>query len=104
MVSFGLLLRECPSCKRRFGVKFVSQKIADSREEPPGSEMPKPHWAGDTGSLAINPAATSGAPLVPNPEVERIVRQYTLLKTFRCKYCGHEWSEKYLVSQDEGPK
>jgi hypothetical protein len=104
MVSFGLLLRECPSCKRRFGVKLLSQKIADSQEELPGSEMPKPHWAGDNGSLAANPTALSGAPLVPNPGVERVVRQYTILKTYQCKNCGHEWSEKHLESQDEGPQ
>jgi hypothetical protein len=82
----------------------VSQKIVDSKEEPQGSDIPRPHWGGDNGSLAINPAALSGAPLMPGPNVERAVRQYTIQKTFRCKHCGNEWSEKYLQSEDEGPK
>ena len=106
MVSFGLHLEEWPYCKRIFGVQLVSQKILDSKEEVPGSQIPKPHWIGDTGSLVNNPANLGGHGGYPfgKEDRERTITAYTVLKTFKRKYCGHEWNKKYLQSEDEGPK
>ena len=106
MVSFGLHLEECPYCKRRFGVQLVSQKILDSKEEVPGSQIPKPHWIGDTGSLVNNPAnlgGLGGFPFVQDDR-ERTIRDYTVQKAFKCKNCGNEWNKKYLHTEDDGPK
>jgi DNA-directed RNA polymerase subunit RPC12/RpoP len=82
--------RHCPACGRRFEIRLVSKEPVDAEEhneELTGvTAVPKPVMT--TGSRRGVPLPTvvhDSSPITV--EVEEF--QYT----YRCKHCGHEWSE-----------
>lgn len=82
--------RHCPSCGRRFHIKLVSKKmLAEHREtiNEPGGLLVEQFRGSPT--LAVY----EGGPIFV--DVEEF--QYS----YKCKHCGHEWSENRIKEQRE---
>lgn len=78
--------RSCPGCKRRFHVKLESKKLIHlERHEV---ERARTSRRGGTAHLG------GGGPIIL--EVEEF--QYN----YKCKHCGHEWSDKHIEEPKEG--
>ena len=90
MSALGTFFRHCPACGRRFEIRLVSKKELEEMDtvekEPPGvagTDAMGPAW---TGSIAAGRALMEeNTPMLFTDEEF----QYS----YRCKHCGHEWSE-----------
>jgi DNA-directed RNA polymerase subunit RPC12/RpoP len=94
--------RHCPECGRRFHIKLESKNlVSEHRESTPGRKELRPlviRGGGRPGSGAYmatpDPIAVQeGKPIIV--DIEEF--QYA----YKCKHCGHEWSEKHLESRRE---
>ncbi len=83
-------------------MKVESDKLLDSREQQkvPGEQNTDPKLATSWKDM-IN---TPNAPMIRRPNVDKTVREYMFVRTYRCKNCGYEWSEKIVRSVDEEPR
>jgi len=79
--------RHCPACGRRFEVRLVKkeQKGEDSgglkdfrRVDPSGGSVPVP----------VNP-------VILEENVTALVDKEEFDYTYRCKHCGHQWTEAH---------
>jgi uncharacterized Zn finger protein len=80
--------RHCPSCGRRFEIRVVGKKLVDSKsiEEKGGRRLVPVSGGSVFGAPApIVTIVQEGMPIIV--EVEDF--QYT----YKCKHCGHVWSE-----------
>lgn len=77
-----LFFRSCPNCRRRFYVKLVSKEHLHTERESGWTARYGPH------------GGFEGRPMVL--EVDEV--QYN----YKCKSCGHEWSEKRTEQHKEG--
>ncbi len=77
--------RHCPSCGRRFQIQLVSKKEVDS--ESLSETEPEGHLSAP--SLYARPAM----PVTLTEDAPVIVDIDEFQYTYKCKHCGHEWSE-----------
>ncbi len=90
--------RHCPGCGRRFHIKLESKKLlTEHRESIPRIEHSAMVVRG--GSMYTAPSITpiavqEGRPIII--DVEEF--QYA----YKCKHCGHEWSETHVEERKEG--
>jgi len=77
--------RHCPSCGRRFEIRLVNKKLIDS--ELVESNM-----------VQYAPAL---APVVLESNVPMAVEVDDFRYTYRCKHCGHQWSEEHFKTENE---
>ncbi|MDG6909366.1 MAG: hypothetical protein JRN08_03260 [Nitrososphaerota archaeon] len=79
------MLRKCPSCGSRFGVKSLGRKLIESERE--------------TEQVNTNPVALSitGGPGIISDGVYQVpltVKRDEYSRDFECRKCGHRWSVK----------
>lgn len=88
MSEFRTFFRHCPACGRRFEIRLV--KKAMEKAEPHLED--EPVYTGAVGSGAIG----TSLPVPPTVLVENVpvvVNDEEFDYTYRCKHCGHQWSE-----------
>jgi len=79
--------RRCPFCGRRFEIRLVSKKLVGSEQVDSKVEQYTP--------------ASVIAPLVLESNVPMIVEVDDFGYTYKCKHCGHQWSEDHFKTQNE---
>jgi hypothetical protein len=84
--------RHCPGCGRRFHIKLVDKKMVHLEREAV-AEIRAPLSASQFQGGPVLLAAGGGGPIIV--DVEEF--QYS----YKCKHCGHEWSEKHVKEQRE---
>ena len=92
MPSIRTFFRHCPSCGRRFEIRLVSREEVNSEshvEELPASVM---------GPRVVTAAPIPRAVLVQE-EKPSMVDVEEFQYTYKCRHCGHVWSE--IRTQDE---
>ncbi|HEV2390692.1 MAG TPA: hypothetical protein VGS04_08215 [Nitrososphaerales archaeon] len=82
MSAIRTFFRHCPSCGRRFEIRLVKKEGLGSEELTEDLKQPVP---ADVGIRAQGTLVTEDTPSIV--DIEEF--QYT----YRCKHCGHEWSE-----------
>ncbi len=102
-VSAMEFFRHCPGCGLRFHIKLESKKlVAEHRESiprlEPASRVVSRTTYGQVGGVYSQPSVTpvtvyEGKPIVT--DVEEFLRAY------KCKHCGHEWSETHVEERWE---
>jgi DNA-directed RNA polymerase subunit RPC12/RpoP len=94
--------RHCPQCGRRFHIKLESKKLVTSHQETIPTREPRAvvvrsgsiGSGGIYGTASITPIEVQeGRPIIV--EVEEF--QYA----YKCKHCGHEWSERHIEEKRE---
>ena len=93
--------RHCPGCGRRFHIKLVSKKLVDVQTE--SLQLPRIARPFGEGSRLGSPdllrsvlpvSVEEGRPILI--DVEDFQYKY------KCKHCGHEWSEEHIERHREG--
>jgi DNA-directed RNA polymerase subunit RPC12/RpoP len=79
--------RHCPQCGHKFHIKLVTKKLEHV----------------DRGSMGTDRIVPRGAHYVPVPEEgEPITIDIEEFRyAYKCKQCGHEWSEKHTEKHVE---
>ena len=80
MSGIRTFFRHCPSCGRRFEIRLVSKESVDS--ETHSGEVKR------TFNIGIKQLST-----LVQADVPIIVDSEDFQYTYRCKHCGHQWSE-----------
>jgi transcription elongation factor Elf1 len=98
--AIATLFRHCPSCGRRFEVRLVRKEQVEGsvnyEKTREGENLPRAIAISSTGVPAepqrfVAIQLSTGAPTSAEvPEADE-VREFRL--DFKCKHCGHEWSE-----------
>jgi hypothetical protein len=90
--------RHCPGCGRRFHIKLEGKKLVfEHRESIPRTEIFTRSVLGPSGTIApqsISPTILQEGELI-------IIDIDEFQYTYKCKHCGHEWSEKHVESRRE---
>jgi DNA-directed RNA polymerase subunit RPC12/RpoP len=85
--------RHCPSCGHRFEVRLVSKKLIDAEASLEREEF--------AAAVPVNPPM----PLLLKDEAN-IVDIEEFEYTYKCKHCGHQWSEirdeEHIATKPEG--
>jgi hypothetical protein len=90
MSEIKAFLRSCPSCGQRFHVRLVGEKLVGTAA---GVATIEP--AGGSRGGRTEAEASSSTQLI----VEEDECQYS----YKCKHCGHEWSEVHMI-ESKGTK
>jgi len=87
--------RHCPGCNRRFHIKLVSKKLAKVNRTLRPKKIVTNLVGGGLAYAASPPVFVlqEGEPTII--DIEEL--QYD----FKCKHCGHEWSEKRIEKHKE---
>ena len=100
MSGVRTFFRHCPSCGRRFEIRLVSKKEVDSESIPETEE----HVA-DASLLGMPRATPMVEPIALGEGAPVIVDVEEFQYTYRCKHCGHEWSEVHKTEREyDAPK
>ena len=93
MPEIRTIFRHCPSCGRRFEIRLVSKEQVDEDEH-----------VEDVTRLAVRPVMMARGvviqPLVVHEGSPVTVDVETFQYTYRCKHCGHQWSEVHSKSEE----
>jgi len=96
MSGVRTFFRHCPSCGRRFEIRLVKKEQVASEVLDEKLERPEnPIIA--RGMTPIIP--TGPAPTILGNDVPSIVDIEDFQYTYKCKHCGHEWSEVHEKEQ-----
>jgi len=79
--------RRCPSCGRRFEIRLVSKKLIGSQQVESKMEEITP-------TLAF-------PPVMVESDIPLVVEVDDFGYTYRCKHCGHQWSENRFKTDNE---
>jgi hypothetical protein len=84
--------RHCPGCGRRFHIKLLDKKMVHMDRESVEIEQGP-----------LSPTQFRGTPVLLFQESARpiIVDVEEFQYSYKCKHCGHEWSEKHIEEQRE---
>ena len=94
--------RHCPGCGRRFHIKLEGKKlVTEHRESIPRRKTARTVIvrSGSRGSGVF--AAPSISPITVQEGRPIIVDVEEFQYAYKCKHCGHEWSETHLESRRE---
>jgi DNA-directed RNA polymerase subunit RPC12/RpoP len=79
MPEVTTFFRHCPSCGRRFEIRLVTKELVEENEKFEERKAVMPSY-----KALFNEVVMNVPTIVDNKEF-----QYS----YRCKHCGHEWSE-----------
>lgn len=82
MSGVSAFFRHCPSCGRRFEIRLVGKKEVDSDK-----------FEENVGRVDAVGYGLKALPTVVQQNVPTIVDVEDFQYTYKCKHCGHEWSE-----------
>src|SRR5574340_300502 len=99
MSELRTLFRFCPSCGRRFQIRLESKKLLADRVE----EVETTKAVGWLGSNYGARGYSMTQPLVVEEKVPATVDIEEFQYTYRCKHCGHVWSEMHDVQRKFEP-
>jgi hypothetical protein len=90
--------RHCPGCGRRFHIKVESKKLVDVKR----TSRPTRVVTNIRGSTPpFRGAATQQPYFLVQEGRPMIIDVEEFQYTYKCKHCGHEWSEKHIKEQRE---
>jgi predicted RNA-binding Zn-ribbon protein involved in translation (DUF1610 family) len=97
MPEIRTFFRHCPACGRRFEIRLVSRKALGEwkAEEESSKKVVMPQSRSE--SVGTPSATVLEQGLAIHVDVESF--EYT----YRCKHCGHEWSEEREAKVEEKP-
>jgi len=95
MSEIKTFFRFCPECGRRFHIKVLSKNLVSLQREKEQVEE-------TAAMLSVSRYPVSGTPALLLQEGEPVtvdVEEFQYV--YKCKHCGHEWSEKHIEEHKE---
>jgi hypothetical protein len=106
MSAIRTFFRHCPSCGRRFEIRLVKKESVDSEDIE--ENLPRPVNPLITRAMVsnpTNPVLTKSMPIGLSENAPSIVDIEDFRYTYKCRHCGHEWSEVHQTeSSYDAPK
>ena len=101
MSSVRTFFRHCPSCGRRFEIRLEKKEAAGSQELSETLKEPvNPFMVRAAAGNPLNPVFTKATPITVSEDKPAIVDIRDFRYTYKCKHCGHEWSEVHETERD----
>ena len=88
MSEVKTFFRHCPCCGRRFEIRLVSKQPADSQSV--------------VGTETIRQAVGSLRPTIVEEHVPYLADIEDFRYSYRCKHCGHQWTEIHEKEELDG--
>jgi len=92
------VFKKCPNCGKRFEVEHTGESV-EKKTEVVTEE--KPISPASLMALASQPP-DNPVELPPVARVAEEVEEDDYTETYRCKHCGHVWTEKHALVRDLG--
>ena len=99
MLGIATFFRRCPACGRRFETRLVSKELVHQSKEIERN-LPAPRRHGENPTPYQDPwhpsyyQGFSWSYLSLEPNVTTVTVTDEFQCSYRCKACGHQWSEK----------
>jgi hypothetical protein len=90
MSAIRTFFRHCPACGRRFEIRLQNKKLVN--EQSVTTTLTKSE-ENVRDAFIVGPSGGAAPPLLVGAEVPMYVDIETFRYTYKCKHCGHEWSE-----------
>ena len=105
MSEVETFFRFCPSCGKRFHIKLVGTKLVDSKRETFEQEQVQ-SVMGENPNLMnypLNYGYRAGmGPLMVEENIPVTVNVEDFQYSYKCKHCGHEWTENRVKREKVG--
>ena len=87
MSEIRTFFRHCPACGRRFQIRVVGKKLLDT--ETRTDELKRAVGV-------FEPSEPAGVPVIleEGKPIQVTVEEFQY--SYKCRHCGHEWSEKRI--------
>ncbi len=93
--------RHCPGCGRRFHIKLVNKSLVSRETETvPTRQVVSSQYRIPTGPQR-GAGIISGPPTVVLEGEPIVIDIEEFQYTYKCKHCGHEWSEKHVEEKEQ---
>ncbi len=99
MSEIKTFFRFCPVCGRRFHIKLVSKKLVKLERE--SAEVKRAVPVIGAGSIGSRGYYGSSIPIIVQEGEPLTIDVEEFQYSYRCKHCGHEWSEKHVEESKE---
>jgi hypothetical protein len=103
MSSVSTFFRRCPQCGRRFELRITRKELEGDEENV--SNVPRADLSA-MGNITSKPPTRMTRTLMEEG-VPILVYDQEFRYSYKCKHCGHEWSEvtpTEVTSREEGPE
>jgi hypothetical protein len=90
MSGIRTLFRSCPSCGKRFEIRLIGKKLVKSETIKENVPVSHDYFGGYDGSFLL---VGETEPVIV--DVEEFEYKY------KCKHCGHEWTEEKEEEHEE---
>ncbi|MDA4121448.1 MAG: hypothetical protein OK404_03465 [Thaumarchaeota archaeon] len=99
MEDLQSFFRFCPSCGRRFHIKLVSKKLVEMTKEKTEMKqvqiIPRPFF----GPMSTSQGTGVFNPVTVEQDVPIEIDRETFQYQYKCKHCGHEWTENRVEQE-----
>jgi len=92
-MSLMEFFRHCPGCGRRFHIKLESKKLVDVERRSRATSEAQLLPSGARYGARMGVTVYEGKPIIVD------VKEFQY--AYKCKHCGHEWSEKHVEKHRE---
>jgi DNA-directed RNA polymerase subunit RPC12/RpoP len=96
MGDIQAFFRFCPSCGRRFHIKLVSKKLVDMSKETTQMKQVQMVPRAPFGSMSSSMGGVAFNPVIVQQDVPVEIDRETFQYQYKCKQCGHEWTENRI--------
>jgi len=93
MSELSEFFRHCPNCGRRFHIKLVGEKLVDERNVT--EEVKRPMETPIAASSTYRYGGIPTPPVLVEEEVPVTINVKEFQYTYKCKHCGHVWTEMH---------
>ena len=101
MPSVRTFFRHCPSCGRRFEIRLEKKEAAGSQELNENLKSPvNPLITRAIAGNPLSPVFPRARPTTVSEDAPSVVDIEDFRYTYKCKHCGHEWSEIHETERD----
>ena len=101
MSEVETFFRFCPSCGKRFHIKLIGKKLVDSKRET--SDQKRDVMTGSASQMSYEAMSyRGGMPLMVEESIPVTVDVEDFQYSYKCKHCGHEWTENRVERQMVG--
>jgi len=89
--------RFCPACGKRFHIRLVGKKLVDDRVEE--TEIKQAYGRIGAG-MGYSGNYAAAEPVIVEENVPLTVDVEEFQYTYKCKHCGHVWTEMHEEEQN----
>lgn len=92
-------LKRCPSCGKHFEVRRTAKTVTKKDEVVPETKT-RSAFAASAAAYSVSPADPKA--MRTEVGVEEELEEDTYTETFKCRHCGHTWTETHEKVKDRG--